>query len=145
MLEDVFCRLPRAGYARAVEFSDPQVILFVADTERAACFYGVFGFRETFRAPEENPVKIEMALGGFTLGLALPQLMAQSHGLEPVTAGHRACIALWTDDVDAAYRLSLSSGATDYRSPYALRDGRFRVALIEDPDGHPVQLVQKIG
>lgn len=127
-----------------MEFSDPQVMLFVADTERAANFYGVFGFRETFRAPEEDPVKIEMAVGGFTLGLALPRLMAESHGLDPVTVGHRACIALWTDDVDAAYRLSLSSGATDYRGPYTLQEGRFRVAFVEDPDGHPVQLVQKL-
>jgi len=63
-----------------MEFSDPQVILFVADTERAASFYGVLGFRETFRAPQEDPVKIEMALGGFTIGLALPQLLAESHG-----------------------------------------------------------------
>jgi catechol 2,3-dioxygenase-like lactoylglutathione lyase family enzyme len=128
-----------------VEFSDPQVILFVADTERAASFYRVFGFRETFRAPQEDPVKIEMALGGFNLGLALPQLLAESHGLEPVTAGHRACIAIWTDDVDAAYRLSLSAGATDNRSPYAFQGGRFRIAFVEDPDGYPVQLVQRIG
>lgn len=134
-----------AYYGRSMEFSDPQVILFVADTERAASFYEVFGFRETFRAPEEDPVKIEMALGGFTIGLALPQLLAESHGLEPVTAGHRACIAIWTDDVDTAYRLSLSSGATDNRAPYAFGEGRFRIAFVEDPDGHPVQLVQKTG
>ena len=128
-----------------MEFSDPQVILFVADTERAASFYRVFGFRETFRAPQEAPVKIEMVLGGFTLGLALPQLMAESHGLAPVTAGHRACITLWTDDVDAAYRLSLNAGATDNRSPYAFQEDRFRIAFVEDPDGYPVQLVQKLG
>jgi hypothetical protein len=62
-----------------------------------------------------------------------------------VTTGHRACIALRTDDVDAAYRLSLSAGATDNRAPYVLQDGRFRIAIVEDPDGHPVQLVQNIG
>ncbi|SMC74054.1 VOC family protein [Kibdelosporangium aridum] len=128
-----------------MEFSDPQVILFVSDTERAASFYGIFGFRETFRSPQEDPVKIEMALGGFTIGLALPRLLAESHGLEPVTAGHRACIAIWTDDVDTAYRLALSSGATDNRAPYAFGEGRFRIAFVEDPDGYPVQLVQKAG
>lgn len=128
-----------------MEFSDPQVILFVANAERAASFYGIFGFRETFRSPREDPVKIEMALGGFTIGLALPQLLAENHGLEPVTTGHRACIAIWTDDVDTAYRLALSSGATDNRAPYAVSEGRFRIAFVEDPDGHPVQLVQNVG
>lgn len=127
-----------------MEFSDPQVILFVADTERAARFYGTFGFRETFRAPDKEPIKIEMSLGGFNLGLALPKPAAESHGLDPVTAGHRACITIWTDDVAAAYDLALSAGATDNRGPHPFLDGRLRVAFVEDPDGHPIQLVQKV-
>ena len=45
------CGHLKAYYVRPMEFSDPQVILFVADTERAASFYGIFGFRETFRSP----------------------------------------------------------------------------------------------
>jgi len=49
-----------------MEFTDPQVILLVADCERDAAFYAAFGFPETFRAPEAeaDPVKIEMTLGG---------------------------------------------------------------------------------
>ncbi len=128
-----------------MEFSDPQVILFVADCELAAAFYETFGFRETFRSPDRAPVKIEMALGGFNLGLALPEPAAQSHGLRPVTAGHRACMTLWTDDVEAAYSRALAVGATDGSSPHPFRDGLLRVAFVEDLDGHPVQLVQRVG
>ncbi len=126
------------------EYHDPQVILFVADTERAARFYARFGFRETFRTDEAPPVKIELDLDGFGLGLALPEPAARSHGITPVTAGHRACITLWTDDVEAAYRDALDAGATDHAGPHPFLDGRLRVAFVEDPDGHPVQLVQRV-
>lgn len=127
-----------------MQFSDPQVIIFVADCERAAEFYATFGFEETFRAPADAPVKIEMRLGGFMLGLALPGPAADSHGITPVTEGHRACMTLWTDDVEAAYRLALEAGALDHQGPHPYLDGRLMVAFVEDPDGHPVQLVQKV-
>lgn len=127
-----------------MEFHDPQVILFVADCERAASFYAMFGFRETFRSPERAPVKVEMALGGFSLGLALPGPAAENHGLDPVIAGHRACMTLWTDDVDTAYASALAAGATDSSSPHPFQNGLLRVAFVEDPDGHPVQLVQRV-
>ena len=127
-----------------MEFSDPQVILFVADCERAAEFYRVFGFRETYRSAEHDPVKVELELGGFCLGLALPGPAADSHGLTPVTGGHRACITLWTDDVVAAHARALEAGATDHRGPHPFLGGQLRVAFVEDPDGHPVQLVQRV-
>lgn len=126
-----------------MEFRDPQVILFVEDCERAASFYETFGFRETFRSPETDPVKIEMLLGGFGLGLSLPGPAAQSHGLAPVTSGHRACLTFWTDDVEQAYERAVAAGGTGSSAPHAFRD-HLRVAFVEDPDGHPVQLVQEL-
>lgn len=127
-----------------MRFFDPQVILFVADTERAATFYAQFGFQETFRTSPSSPVKLEMALGDFMLGLALPEPAAASHGITPVTSGHRACITLWTDDVDRAYEAALQHGAVDNRAPHPFLDGRLWVAFVEDLDGHPIQLVQKV-
>jgi catechol 2,3-dioxygenase-like lactoylglutathione lyase family enzyme len=125
-----------------VEIFEPQVILFVADCERTAAFYSRLGFREAFRSAPEAPIKVELALGGFTLGLALPEPAAESHGLTPVTSGQRACLTLWTDDVEAAYATALDAGATDLRAPHEFREV-LRVAFVEDPDGHPVQLVQR--
>lgn len=125
-------------------FADAQVILFVADCERAARFYGAFGFVETFRGGGDPPVKIEMLLNGFSLGLALPGPAAEAHGIEPVTTGHRAVITLWTDDLDAARALALASGGLNPGDPHEFLGGALRVTFVEDPDGHPVQLVQRI-
>ena len=125
-------------------YRDAQVILFVADTEAAARFYGHFGFRETYRSKEAPPIKIEMALGGFELGLALPGPAAEEHGITPVTSGHRACITLWTDDVAAAYADALAIGAKDQRGPHPFLDGHLSVAFVEDLDEHPIQLVQRV-
>lgn len=127
-----------------MKFTNPQVILFVADVERAAHFYATFGFMETFRTPDVAPVKIEMSLDGFELGLALPGPAAESHGIDPVTEGHRACVTLWTDDVAAAHTAALSAGAKDNRGPHPFLDGRLVVAFVEDPDGHPIQLVERV-
>lgn len=84
-----------------------------------------------------------MGLGGFVLGLALPEPAAEAHGLDPVVTGHRTCMTIRTDDVAGAYSMALEAGARQQRpAPYL--DGRLRIALVEDPDGHPVQLVQSI-
>ncbi len=139
------CLASLRQYPLAVpSFTDPQVILFVFDCEAAARFYGHFGFVETFRTRETPPAKIELQLGGFGLGLALPGPAAASHGITPVAAGHRACITLWTDDVEAAYTMALGAGATGHAGPHPFLDGRLRVAFVEDLDGHPVQLVQRV-
>ena len=123
----------------------PQVILFVADAGRAARFYAALGFRETFRFPDAGPVKVELSLDGFGLGLAQPGPAAEAHGINPVTEGHRACLTLWTDDVAAAYRLALDAGAKEHSSPHPFLDGALRVAFVEDLDGHPIQFVEQMG
>ena len=124
---------------------DPQVILFVTDTERSAHFYSALGFVEDFRAtePDSAPFKIEMSLNGFGLGLALPGPAAQAHGLSPVIQGHRACLVLWTDGAAAAHTAALNAGAKDLGRPHPFLDGRLQVAFVEDPDGHPVQFVEQ--
>lgn len=127
-----------------MEFTDPQVILFVSDCERSADFYSQFGFVEHFRLPQTDPIKIEMTLAGFGLGLAAPGPAAESHGLQPVTSGHRAALTFWTDDVHSAYRGALEAGATDHKGPHPFLNGKLLVAFVVDPDGHPVQLTQRV-
>ena len=104
-----------------MKFVNPQVILFVEDCERAATFYQQFGFEETFRTSTDSPVKVEMVLDGFGLGLALPGPAMESHGLDPISSGHRACITLWTENIDAAYAMALDVAGQDVDDGAAAR------------------------
>lgn len=124
-------------------FSKPQAILFVRDPERSADLYRFFGFVETFRTPDEKPIKVEMSLDGFELGLAEPAAAATHHQIEPVIEGDRACITLWTDDIDVAYVEAQNQGALPRHAPHSFLDGQLRVAFLYDLDGHPIQLVQR--
>lgn len=126
-----------------VRFTDPQVVLFVRSPEQAARFYATLGFVETFRTAEADPVKIEMAHGGFALGLATHESAREEHGIDAGTEPNRAVVVLWTDDARAAYDLATRAGARAVREPHAFR-GTLRIAFVEDLDGHSVHFVQRV-
>ena len=125
-------------------FRSPQVVLFVSDVEAATAFYALLGFVERFRTPKEGPpMHVDVELDGSVLGLAS---LAPRHGRpsrDGVEHDRRAAMVLWCDDVDAALEQLAARGALVLRSPQAWL-GRLRVAGIADPDGHQVQLVQRL-
>lgn len=127
-----------------MELHNPQIILFVSDAARAAEFYRAFGFQETFRAPEQNPVKVELRLGGLELGLATPEPVRENHGLDPVLSGDRFVLTFWADDVHEAHDLAVRIGGASRSEPRTIVDGKLLAAIVEDPDGNPMQLVQLV-
>jgi predicted enzyme related to lactoylglutathione lyase len=52
---------------------------------------------------------------------------------------------LWTDDTDAAVSALTAKGAPLLSPAHDFLDGRLRSAWIADPDGNPIQLVQRKG
>jgi catechol 2,3-dioxygenase-like lactoylglutathione lyase family enzyme len=127
-----------------VKFSEPQVVLFSTDLERTAAFYEGVGFVEVFRTPKDGPpIHIDLALDGYRLGLASEQSTRDDHGLDPVVAGQRAAVILWTDDTAAAFAELQRLGATPLREPHRWLH-RLLIAWVEDPDGHLVQVVQHV-
>lgn len=125
-------------------FREPEVILFSADVERAARFYRGLGFHETFRVPPEgDPIHVDLELDGYRIGFASIGSARHDHGLDPVVEGQRGTVTLWTDDVAAAYQHLVSDGAPGMHAPREWL-GRLLVAWVQDPDGHPVQLVQEL-
>jgi predicted enzyme related to lactoylglutathione lyase len=117
---------------------------YSADLARAAAFYGALGFRETFRAPATGaPAHIELSLDGFTLGIATVEAAREHHGLSPKGEGRWIEIVLWTDDVDSAAAELAGRGAAVLSQPHDFLDGALRAAWVADPDGNPVQLVQR--
>jgi catechol 2,3-dioxygenase-like lactoylglutathione lyase family enzyme len=129
-----------------VSLSAPEVILFTADVGRAAAFYTGLGFAEVFRAtgPDGAPIHVDLELDGYRIGFALLSSAREDHGLDPVEAGQRATVTLWSDDVRADHDRLTGAGVPSVRTPQVWLD-RLLVAWVQDPDGHPVQLCQRLG
>jgi len=123
-------------------FKTPQIVLFSKDVSGTAAFYQSLGFEEVFRTPADgSPIHVDLALDGYRIGLASEASIRDEHGMDPVVAGQRAAVILWTDDVRAAYKLIQELGATSVRAPEPWL-GRLLIAWVEDPDGHLIQVVQ---
>lgn len=123
-------------------FNTPQVVLFSRDLERAGAFYQALGFEEVFRTPRDGtPIHIDLMLDGYRLGLASESSTRADHGLDPVAAGQRAAVILWTSDTPAAYLRLQELGARPVAAPQPWL-GRLLIAWVEDPDGHLIQVVQ---
>ncbi|MGI0054158.1 MAG: VOC family protein [Thermoplasmata archaeon] len=128
----------------AASFSDPQVNLYVADTERSTQFYRErFGFTETYRTPKDGPAPhIEMRIGSRTLGFATYKAAKELHGVPAGEGPPRGEVVLWTEDVNAAFRHLVERGARPLREPEDFL-GTLRNASVLDPDGNPVQIEMK--
>ncbi|PYZ95972.1 glyoxalase [Alteribacter lacisalsi] len=125
-------------------FRTPQVILFSSDVAGSASFYESLGFTETFRVPTDgDPIHIDLVLDDYRIGIASISSTRDDHGLAPLSHGQRAAVILWTDDTPAAFKTVTSKGAKPLVSPHEWL-GRLLIAWIEDPDGHPIQIVQNL-
>ena len=126
-----------------VSVSNPQTILFSADVERASRLYQRLGFVETFGCPAMALRSTDIELDGYKIGFASIDSSRADHGLSPSTSGHRATITLWTPDTEATYRSVTAAGVFGIREPEIWLD-RLLIAWIAGPDGHPIQLAQKL-
>jgi catechol 2,3-dioxygenase-like lactoylglutathione lyase family enzyme len=128
-------------------YSTPQVNVYATDVSRSVAFYRAFGFEETFRTPGEgDPIHVELVLDGFKLGVASVASAVADHGLDLDLArpGRGMEVALWTDDADAAVARLVAVGAPVLSEPHDWL-GTLRVAWVADPDGNPVELVERRG
>lgn len=125
-------------------FKNPMINLYSRDLPRAVAFYAALGFVETFRTPDiGDPVHVELTLDNFTLGIATIQAAQEHHGLKPPGEGRSIEIVLWTDDTNAAVKTLTAEGSPLLSAPHDFLDGALRAAWIADPDGNPIQLVQR--
>jgi catechol 2,3-dioxygenase-like lactoylglutathione lyase family enzyme len=127
-------------------FKAPMINLYSRDLARAMAFYAELGFVETFRTPATGaPFHVQLKLDGFSLGIATVEAAREHHGLRPAGEGRWIEIVVWTDDTDAALRALSAKGAPVLSQPHDFLDGKLRAAWITDPDGNPIQLVQRKG
>jgi predicted enzyme related to lactoylglutathione lyase len=126
-------------------FHSPQINIYSHDVTRLAGFYERLGFEETFRTPSEgSAVHVELRLEQFRLGVASVEAAAGDHGLEPSLGGRPVEVVLWTDDVDRDHARLTADGAPSLSAPHDFLAGRLRAAWVADPDGNPIQVVQRL-
>ncbi|NHA69286.1 VOC family protein [Phycicoccus flavus] len=126
-------------------FSNPQVVLFCDDVDRTADFYRRVGFEEAFRSPAEGPARhVDLVLDGARIGLAGHDASSEDHGFPTNREPDRAAVVLWCDDVEAGHSRLLEAGAVELAEPHPFLD-TLRIAWSRDPEGHPIQVVQRVG
>jgi catechol 2,3-dioxygenase-like lactoylglutathione lyase family enzyme len=120
-----------------------QTNVYSARVAETVAFYERLGFAERFRTPDEGaPIHVELDLDGFTLGVADVASARRDHGLEVSSDGRGAEVCVWVADTDASYADLVAHGGTPLSEPHDWLES-LRVAWVADPDGHPVELVQR--
>lgn len=126
-------------------FRTPAINIYSQDVPRLVKFYESLGFRETFRTPKDGtPNHVELTLDSFALGIASVRAVVSDHGLKPDLRGRAIEIILWTDDTDREYARLIAEGAPSLSPPHDFLSN-LRAAWVADPDGNPIQLVQRRG
>jgi lactoylglutathione lyase len=129
-----------------MEFRNAFVNFYVDDVELSVQFYVAhFGFVETFRTPKQGePEHVEARLGEFLLGLSSKRAAFEVHGVPLGPSGAPSAeLVFWTDHVDDDYAVLIAAGVTSLSPPYDFL-GALRPARLSDPDGNPIQIVQKL-
>ena len=125
-------------------FTNPQVVLFCEDVERTAAFYTKLGFTGAFRTPPAGPVRhVDLVLDGHRIGFVSHEAARGDHGIPANREAARGAVILWCDDTPAAYQRLLDAGATPLEGPHPFLDDLL-IAWAVDPDGHPIQVVQRL-
>jgi len=107
-----------------------DVTLTVSDLERAVDFYGrVLGLPKKYQFPDYAGFDC----GGVEIGL--------QPGTPPPVQEGAPCLDLLVRDVDEAYRALSEQGVRFLKEPHDTPWGG-RIALLVDPDGNRLQLVQ---
>ena len=128
----------------AVETNDPVhpslsfVRLNVSDMPRIVAFYEkAFGMTEQRRMANGGNLEVILTTPG-GLDLALQQFKDR----RKLTLGDAyGEIGFYLQDVDAAYKRAMDAGATPRTPPGG--GGGLRVAIVLDPEGHPIELLRR--
>lgn len=119
-----------------------QYCIYVSDLERSVAFYeDIIGLKVQGRTeiPDVHEVVLAADQGGGRL-----QLAERYEGGQPIDHG----FALWkiymnVDDCVATHQKAIDAGYTSTRAPQRLERWSVTVALILDPDGYVIELIQR--
>jgi len=136
--------LALAPGARAVESTDPAhpalsfVRINVMNMPRMVTFYETaFGMTEQRRMDNRGDLEVVLTTpGGLDLVLQRPK------DVRKLTLGDAyGELGFYIQDVDGAYKRAMDAGAASKVAPGGT--GGLRVAIVLDPEGHPVELLRR--
>jgi predicted enzyme related to lactoylglutathione lyase len=110
------------------------------DMERALRFYSeAFGFAVTMSFDEPDFIEHIMALPGQEAGPNL--LLVEYKTGKPVTVGPgHGPVGFMTDDIETQFAKLVEAGASVLLPMFEA--GGTKIAMLHDPDGHEIELVQ---
>jgi lactoylglutathione lyase len=118
-----------------------QYCINVTDLERSTRFYSeVLGLdiEQRFDIPEAS----EVLLGSKDSDGKI-QLAQQKNQQGPIVHGAVYKLYLYTDDCKKVYERALAFGSKSKMEPQVLTEWNCTVAFVLDPDGYPVEIVQR--
>lgn len=118
--------------------------LTVSDSEALAVFYDkVFGLKEVRRfdalALDDPHLEIFLSTGEGDNQIALLHYVNR-----PAPTPGEATIAFMVEDVDSVVAAALAAGGTSVRAAQTLEEHQFRYAVIADPEGHSIEVMQSM-
>lgn len=118
--------------------------LVVRDSEALARFYhDVFGMKEInrFDALATEDPHLELIL---STGEGGGQISLMHYTSRPAPTPGEAAIAFMVEDVDAVVSAALAAGGASTRAAETLEEHNFRYAMIADPEGHNIEVMQNL-
>ena len=116
----------------------------VDDLDRAAEFYtGALGLQE--KGKYDLGEVHEVLVGGEHDSSAILLVKHATRTGKPEPGNGFEKIVLVTDDVGGVYERSLAQGGSSVSEPRTLEQMGIRVALVRDPDGYLIELIEQLG
>lgn len=123
----------------SVSFAFTQ--LFVRDFKRMAEFYSkAFGMREIQRMKYEGEDGMEEVVLACA-DAPMPTLVLASFLDGRATGEREVFLGFYSDDLDESVKNVIDCGGTVLSGPDSLPDG-LRVAILADPEGHMIEIMQ---
>ena len=120
------------------------LIVYATSVVKTAAFYGLLGFDETFRLPEDGePGYVAMVREGSELAVVDTTWPRDRYGLE-VGTQPRFELYVYVDDVRVIFTALKAVGVKVIAEPDVMPWGE-TVGFVADPDGNPVALAQAEG
>lgn len=121
--------------------------LMVSDPDTLVRFYGhAFGMKEVGRfdglETEDPHIEIFLKVGSAE---GDQQLALMHYVNRPTPTPGEAAIAFMVDDVDTVVAAALAAGGTSIRAAETLEEHKFRYAIVADPEGHSIEVMQFVG